>query len=160
MIDLILAGIGLALSNGGESDAKPMPEETVIIEQAFEAEPQQPTGKFTTATEVKPILGVTKASWVAVREYEGQDLFYVTHLLSWRCGLHEMRYSINGAPLEAWPMPPCHEETAYPNAIGPDDGLPFAEYPLGSIETIAIEVLYDDLSTDGATFNRDAVLMR
>ena len=51
----------------------------------YVAEPQVPSGKFTTATEIKPIMGATKGNWVAVREYDGNDLVYFTHILSWRC---------------------------------------------------------------------------
>lgn len=99
---------------------------------------------FTTAAEVKPILAATKANWVSVREYEGQDLLYVTHLWSWRCGLDGMRLGINGAAPVIWPMPPCHEDQAAPNAILPEDGLPYGVFPLGSVQQITIEVFYDD----------------
>ncbi|MFC6640566.1 hypothetical protein [Sulfitobacter profundi] len=70
------------------------------------AEDQTPTGRFTTAAEVKPILNATRGNWIAVREYDGQDLVYVTHLWSWRCGLAAMAIAVNDAPMQNWPMPP------------------------------------------------------
>ncbi len=123
------------------------------------AEPQQPTGRFTTAIEVKPILTATKASWIAVREFNGQDLVYVTQLWSWRCGLVELRMGINGAPPQVWPLPPCHADEAAPNAIKPEDGNPYATYPLGAVGQVEIQITYDDLSTDSARFNRNGVLI-
>ncbi|MBE1282555.1 MAG: hypothetical protein GJ676_04510 [Rhodobacteraceae bacterium] len=123
------------------------------------AEPQVPTGQFTTATEVKPILNVTKGNWVAVREFNGQDLLYVTHLWSWRCGLLEMRVGINGAEPEPWPMPACHTNQAAPNAVLPDDGLPYRTYALGSIQDVRVELVYDDLSEDAESFARAKVQM-
>jgi hypothetical protein len=123
------------------------------------AEPQVPSGRFTTATEVKPILTATRNVWVAVREYEGRDLVYVTQILSWRCGLVELTLQINNGTPEIWDMPPCHDDTASPNAITPEDGLPYRAYPLGSVQSVTIGLTYDDLSTDSATFQRDQVLM-
>lgn len=123
------------------------------------AEPQVPTGKFTTAVEVKPILELTTANWVAVREYGGEDLVYVTHLMAWRCGLAQMRFAVNGAELEEWPLPPCHLDTASPNAILAEDGLPYRGFALGSVDSIEIELTYDDLSTQTSRFERKAVLM-
>lgn len=109
---------------------------------------------FTTAAEVKPILSATKANWVSVREYEGQDLLYVTHLWSWRCGLNGMRIGVNGAEPVTWQMPPCHEDQAAPNAILPEDGLPYATFPLGSIQQITIDVFYDDMTMETLKVNR------
>ncbi|MEO1138948.1 MAG: hypothetical protein AAFW87_05775 [Pseudomonadota bacterium] len=133
------------------SEAAPAP--------AFKAEDQTPTGQFTTATEIKPILDATRANWVAVREYEGQDLLYVTHLLSWRCGMHRFSIAINDGPMQPWDMPPCLTGTAVPNAIRPEDGLPYLAFPLGHVETVRIVILYDDLSEVDAGFDRKAVLM-
>ncbi|MEQ9261351.1 MAG: hypothetical protein RIG84_19865 [Roseovarius sp.] len=130
-----------------------------MADPAFIAEPQVPSGKFTTAVEVKPILAATRASWVAVRDYGGQDLLYVTHLLSWRCGLHQMRYAVNGGPMQVYDLPPCHVDTATPNAITPEDGLPYLTYAPGEVEFITVELLYDDMTTEKASFMRADVLM-
>lgn len=150
----------LAMVFGGGSGDGPRAEaETPAPTPAFEAEEQTPTGKFTTATEVKPILSMTQANWVAVREYEGRDLLYVTHLLSWRCGMHRFTFSINDGPMIGWNMPPCLTDTAQPNAIRTEDGLPYETFPLGHIQSVEIEILYDDLSTERARFERKSVLM-
>lgn len=123
------------------------------------AEPQVPTGRFTTATEVKPILTATKNVWIAVREYDGQDLLYVTHIYSWRCGLMSMTMSINGSAPFIWDLPPCHEDTASPNAITDTDGLPFRSFPLGSVQSVTVSLTYDDLTTDTGSYTRQQVLM-
>ncbi|SDC95729.1 hypothetical protein [Ruegeria marina] len=123
------------------------------------AEPQEPTGRFTTAVEVRPILNATRGNWVALRDYDGQDLLYVTHLWSWRCGLAQIRIGINGAEPEIWPLPACHGDTAAPNAITESDGLPFRSFPSGSVAQIDVELVYDDLGEDAAGFSRAQVLM-
>lgn len=149
--------IFLAPSKTAEAEAPPVflaPGKPGLV-----AEPQQPTGRFTTATEVKPILAATKANWIAVREFNGQDLVYVTQLWSWRCGLVELRLGINGAPPQVWPLPPCHEDQPAPNAITPEDGNPYASYPLGSVGQVEVRITYDDLSTDSARFDRNGVLI-
>ncbi len=123
------------------------------------AEPQIPTGQFTTAIEVKPILTATKAQWVAIRDFNGQDLLYVTQIFAWRCGLVGLKVGVNGAAPEDWPLPPCHEGTASHNAITPEDGLPYRSYAAGSLESVSVELIYDDLDTDSAVFERAAVQM-
>jgi hypothetical protein len=130
----------------------------VVAQTPLVAEPQVPTGQFTTATEVRPILTVTRGNWVAVREFNGQDLVYLTHLLAWRCGLVAIRFGVNGGAMAEWPMPPCQIDTASPNAL-PNDHLPYVGYALKSVESLQIEIVYDDLTTDSAEFERKAVLM-
>ena len=124
----------------------------------YEAEQQVPSGKFTTAVEVKPILNATRSNWIAVREFTGQDLVYVTHLWSWRCGLVAIHIGINGAEPEPWPLPDCLEDSPAPNAM-PADELPYRAFPLGSVEEMTVELIYDDLSIDRATFNRTGALI-
>ncbi|PSL19592.1 hypothetical protein [Shimia abyssi] len=125
---------------------------------AREAEDQTPSGKFLTATEVRPILDATKGNWVAVREYGGQDLVYFTHLLSWRCGLFDVHFSINGGEMQRFDIPECPPDIAQPNAI-PDDATIYLSFELGSVQSIEVELLYDDLGADAATFERAAILL-
>lgn len=127
---------------------------------ALVAEPQVPTGRFTTAVEVKPILDVTRGNWIAVREFNGQDLLYVTHLWSWRCGLLELKIGINGAPPEPWPLPQCHMDQQTPNAILQGDGDPYRAFTLGSVAMVEVRLTYDDLSTDGGKYNRQGMAIR
>lgn len=152
MIDLILMMIALGADAGGAQSTGSVSVAGPV------AEVQTPTGKFTTAVEVKPILQATRGNWVAVREYEGQDLLYLTHLLSWRCGLLGVKVGINGGPMQDWPMPECQLDTAAPNAI-PADAQIYEAHPLGSVATVEVEITYDDLSTDTAQFERRQVLM-
>lgn len=121
------------------------------------AEPQTPTGRFTTATEIRPILNATRNNWILVREFNGQDLVYVTHLWSWRCGLAELRIGINGAEPQPWPLPPCHLDQQAPNAILQSDGAPYMAFPLGFVQSVEIGLTLDDLSTDGGRFNRQGM---
>ena len=124
-------------------------------------EPQIPTGKYTTAVEVKPILGLTKSNWVAVRAYEGQDLLYFSHLLAWRCGLWDIRYGVNGAAADnVVPMEPCHEDTAQPNGLTDVINYsPFVTLPLDSVDSVYVELTYDDGTTDFAQFDRAEILI-
>ena len=123
------------------------------------AEPQVATGHFTTALEVKPILSATRSNWVAVREWEMQDLIYVTHIWAWRCGLVQLEVSVNSGPFEIWPLPECHLDTSTPNAILEKDGLPYKTYAPNAVIEIAVRVTYDDLTTEMARFPRSAILL-
>lgn len=176
MLDWILFGIATAAGGmGGEGpqaaavmQAAPPPTQATPTQatplQASPApqpvaEPQTPSGKFTTATEVKPILTATKPQWIAVREYDGQDIVYFTQILSWRCGLSGMRYSINGGPMQPYPLPPCHMEYATPNALLDTEGMPIMGLPPKSVQTVDVEIFYDDTSLDFASYQRNQVLI-
>lgn len=116
--------------------------------------------QFTTAAEVRPILEATQANWVAVREFDGQDLVYFTHLVAWRCGLASVRFSVNSTKSDhVWPMEPCHEGTASPNAIKAEQSLPYVALPLRSVDQIAVVLEMDDGTFLKASFARAQVLM-
>ena len=159
MLDVILILIGGALGGDAQAETASVTPAAPGASQTLEAEPQVPSGKFTTATEVRPILGATRGNWVAVRDWDGQDLLYVTHLWSWRCGLLAMRIGLNGAAPEDWPLPDCHLDSATPNAITPEDGLPYRSFPAGSVQSVTVELVYDDLGEETATFERAAIQM-
>jgi hypothetical protein len=135
---------------------KPAPEPQP---SPYTAEQQVATGRFLTALEVKPILSATRANWIAVREFDGQDLVYTTHIWSWRCGLVALHVGLNGAEPEPWPLPACHEETNSPNAMLPEDGLPYRAFPLRSVQTLTVELIYDDLTTERVSFNRQGAMI-
>lgn len=90
----------------------------------------------------KQILPMTKASWIAFRNYDGRQLIYFTHLAVYRCGLSEVRYSINSDALEQrLELPPCDPER--PNEI-PGDYLPFLALPLGTAQSFTVQAVYND----------------
>ena len=123
-------------------------------------EPQLPTGQFTTAVEIRPILDMMRPQWIGLREFEGEDLLYFTNLASWRCGLWDISYGINGAPAETpLLLEPCHDGTAQPNALTDPVGYAvFFAFPLQSIERVDVEITYDDGTTDTAVYSRASVL--
>lgn len=126
-----------------------------------EPEPQIATGKFTTAIEIKQIMLMTKGNWVAINDNDGRDLLYFSHLLAWRCGMWAIRYGLNGDPatIEV-PLEECHEGTTSPNALTDIANFPpYVVLPFESIESVYVEVVFDDGTTDFAVFPRDAVML-
>ncbi|SPF76211.1 hypothetical protein ALP8811_01212 [Aliiroseovarius pelagivivens] len=109
---------------------------------------------FTTASEVRPILNATQANWVAVREYDGQDLLYFTHLLAWRCGLEAIHFSVNGGDEQQFEAEPCYEDEPTPNALKVTDILPYLRFDLQSVETVEVRIVYDDGAETIAKFDR------
>lgn len=154
-------GAGSRVSTGEITVTSTTPEALVDTAPtaAWQPEPQDPTGKFTTATEVKPILTATKTAWVAVREYDGKDLLYFTHLVAWRCGLHEIQYSVNDAAPQVFEVEDCYTDTAQPNAMKMETHLPYVSYDLRAVNSVTVTVIYDDASTDSAAFGRKDILM-
>lgn len=115
-----------------------------------------PAQNFTTADEVRPILEMTRASWIAVREFDGMDLLYFTQIAAWRCGIAAATFVLDGAPEAEFEMEPCYHDTPQPNAIR---GEPFLRLPLGSVQKIRVTVHYEDGSTDAAEFTRAQIAM-
>jgi hypothetical protein len=179
MIDVFFALLAAAMSGGSPSttqaqtgasvvdqqvlvqstSAAPNGANMAVIPGGLVADPQTPSGKFTTAAEVKPILNATKGNWVAVRDFNGQDLLYVSHLWAWRCGLKALAISVNGEQMQNWPLPACHDQFTTPNAVLEGDGVPYLSLKRGSVATVTIQIVYDDLSIDVARFERGNILI-
>lgn len=178
MIDLLLpliiglaAGIEPSAPTAGSADVAvaiaPTVEEILPLAQGSgddlnatrEPEPQIPLGNYTTALEVRPILAMTRNQWVGVREFNGQDYVYFSQLMAWRCGLWDIRYGINDEPADiVVPMEPCNEEFAQPNVmVDIENYLPYVIYPQNSVQSIYVEIVFDDGTTDFARFERSAI---
>lgn len=145
----------------------PMAEEvkdapaTRTVNDGREPEPQVPTGRYTTAIEIKPLITATRAGWVAIGSSQAGDLLYFSQLLGFRCGLWDIHYGLNGAP-PTIPvvMEECHTDTRSPNAI--TDPMAFPIYitePQGSIESVEVQVTFDDGTIDAAVYGRQLILL-
>ncbi len=155
-----LIGLALGISPSDSGGAVSSSSGTTDVEMR-EPEDQTATGQFTTAGEIKMILTATKPNWVAVRNYEGQDLLYFTNLLAWRCGLWGISYGINDeAPETELPLEPCHEGTNAPNAMTDiENYLPYVALRENSVETVTVQLMYDDGTSETAEYDRAAIQM-
>jgi hypothetical protein len=113
---------------------------------------------FTTAAEVRPILEATRGAWIALRPWDGQELLYFTHLESWRCGLSQIRYAINGGAEQVWETDPCLAGTAQPNAIAADRA-PYTRLPADLVQSVTVVLVLDDGTEMRQSFDRAAILM-
>lgn len=96
--------------------------------------------------QTKKILTMTQSSWIAFRDYNGQQLVYFTHLEAWKCGLKQVRYGLNGQPLDqVWPLDDC--DLSQPNSIAKEH--PYLSFPLRSITSIDVELIYSDNTKSG-----------
>ncbi len=88
------------------------------------------------------ILPMIQNSWIAFRNFGGHQLVYFTMLATYRCGLQEIRFSINSTALDqTFATPPCNPDM--PNAI-PGDFAPYLTLPPGTAEEIAVRVTFSD----------------
>lgn len=114
---------------------------------------------FTTSEGVKPILELIRPQWIAIRPYNGQDLLYMTTLLTYRCGIEEIRYSTNGGEMRVWQGEPCYLGEASPMALKMEGHLPYAEAPLESLQSVTIELVFDDGTSFEHSYEREDVLI-
>lgn len=94
----------------------------------------------------KQMVAATKEQgWVAFRDYAGKQSIYFTALVSFRCGLNAIRYSINSSELDkSFDLVKC--VPADPFALPPDFGPEaiLVDLDLGIAKTIAVQVEFSD----------------
>ena len=99
--------------------------------------------------QMKPMLEATRANWVAFRNYDGRELIYFTQMLSFHCGIKDIRYGVNGAAAEtAFPVPACNP--ANPFALDAAKDKVYLSVPLGSVTEVTVQVTYADGSKSAA----------
>lgn len=118
--------------------------------------PGAAAAQFNSAAEVKPILKMIKPQWVSLREFNGQDLLYFTILEVYRCGIEQIRYTINEAKPVVWVTPPCEGDETFSDI--PADRLPYTGFGLRSVDRVRVELTYDDGTAEWADYARGDIL--
>jgi hypothetical protein len=130
---------------------------SVVLMSALLFGPLMVRAQMLDAAQIRPILNATKGQWIAVREWQGQDLVYFTHLLTWRCGLSKIQYSVNSAAAnKTWTFPPCDEASPNPAAL-PTGQKIYVGFDLNSVQSVTVKITYDDGKTDTVTYDRAAI---
>ena len=89
----------------------------------------------------KQVLDQLWTSWVEFDSGGNTGLLYFTQLLSYRCGIKEVRYGMNGAgPDKIFDMPPCDEKDPY--AV-PHDAKTFLKVGK-DVKSVSVQVTYSD----------------
>ena len=80
-------------------------------------------------------------SWIAFDASGNRGLVYFSQMLSFRCAIKEVHYSLNGAALDKkLDLPPCNEKDPY--AI-PDNYLPY--FKVGNdVKSMSVQITYAD----------------
>lgn len=99
------------------------------------------------------ILDMTASSWVSFRQFNGLLLYY-SQLMSFRCGIHEVRMGVdNTNPDKIIPIPPC-DPSHHPEI--PADAKPYIELP-PKTKLVTVRLTYRDGSvSETKTFKNDA----
>ncbi|WP_022703093.1 hypothetical protein [Pseudorhodobacter ferrugineus] len=106
-----------------------------------------PPSDFTTPQGAAYIHQQIKDQIVSFTENGDQDLIYFTAILAWRCGVQEIYYGLNDAPIvTALPLEPCNRDLRQPNQSKfRDQTYPmYITVPKGSAQSVSLRVIYED----------------
>lgn len=94
----------------------------------------------------KMMLDASKdQGWIAFRDYDGKQWIYFTQLVTMRCGLESLKYSINSDALDQdFELVEC--VPANPFALPSDAPIDatLITLPLGTAKTVAVQAVYAD----------------
>jgi hypothetical protein len=95
------------------------------------------------AAEQKKILEMLWTAWISFRDWNGTTVYF-SHLVSYRCGIAEVRYGFDDGPVDkVWPLPPC--DAANPHSV-PQDADIYMTVPKG-IAAMSVLLTYHDGTT-------------
>jgi hypothetical protein len=99
----------------------------------------------------KQMANAAATQWVAFRDFNGRQLVYFTTVVSYACGLTEIRWSMNSDSLDQnWPVPKCNEYL--PFAINTDNKI-YETLKLNTAKTISVQLVFKDgTATDTLTY--------
>lgn len=114
---------------------------------------------FTSPAEVRPILAMTKDGWLTLSARPDADLLYFTQIESWRCGIAEIRYSVNSPAADLLrETEPCYRGSAQPNALKLEGHLPYLRFPPGSVRTVTVVLRFEDGTEERIDVRREDIL--
>lgn len=101
---------------------------------------------------VKQALNSTTGNWVSFRNFDGRQWLYLSHVLTWKCGLKEVRYAINSSALtERWPLPACNPQNPY--ALDPEAEHIYTYFAPDSVSFVSVQLVFaDGTETDVMTY--------
>ncbi len=93
--------------------------------------------------QIRAALETTAGQWIQFRNFNGRQWVYFTGLVIWKCGLKEIRYSVNSRDLsQRFALPSCNPQT--PFHLDPVKDRIYLTFPLGGAKTVSVQIVYTD----------------
>ena len=93
--------------------------------------------------QMRAALEATAGQWIQFRNYDGRQWVYFTGLVTWKCGLSEIRYSVNSRDLgERFALPECNPQI--PFHIDPAKDQIYLTFAPGGARTVSVQIVYSD----------------
>lgn len=91
----------------------------------------------------KRALELTRDKWVAFRNFNGRQLIYFTQIVTYKCGLKEVRYSFNTRDVaERFQLPRCDPQN--PFRLDPQNDKIYLSLAPGTVGTMSVQLVYGD----------------